>query len=220
MNVRLAGRRLAVCVVAAVALGLGACGGSLQVESDAHVADSDAQSVFDARLATDAGLRVPEKHRAVATKCDGIRSASAPVAPPTGSMALCRTDSECTQGRNGRCTGNPHDGWACTYDQCEIDSACGAFVCECEGGFRSDNDVCLAQGNCRVDAECGSQYCSPTLGDCGDYTKTVGYYCHTPKDECIDDVDCPKSDAAFVRPYCAYDHKVSHWKCSTSQCAG
>lgn len=194
---------------------LAACGGALQSDPNALAIDggkSDAPTV-----------RVPEHHRASATKCDGVRSDWVPNISDPGPPASCHTHAECTQGKNGRCSGNVHDGWRCNYDECQSDTECGKHVCECGGGFRSDNDVCLNEGNCKLDAECGTQYCSPTLGMCGDYAKTVGYYCHTPKDECVDDGDCARVDGGVSvgeRPYCAYDPKVSHWRCSAAQCEG
>jgi hypothetical protein len=165
-------------------------------------------------------------HRASALACDAVRAPGEPRTGTVGSnpLASCSSDVECTQGTNGRCSGNGHDGWQCTYDGCSEDAECGAGVCACEGGSRSDNNVCLT-GNCRVDAECGGGkgYCSPTLGSCGNYTKAVGYFCHTPQDECIDDADCEAIDAGPSRGgpgYCAYAETVGHWTCSWSHCAG
>ncbi len=172
-------------------------------------------------------IRVPAQHRAVATVCDQVRPPSS-LLPPPGSTVTpdgyisCLTDADCASaGKNGRCTGNGHDGWRCTYDGCFSDGDCSGSVCQCEGGFRSDNNVCLSQGNCRVDADCGpGGYCSPTLGDCGDYGGVVGYYCHTSTDECIDDSDCGAQPGTFGQPYCAYSPAAGRWKCSTQQCAG
>jgi hypothetical protein len=131
----------------------------------------------------------------------------------------CHSNSECTEGRNGRCDGNPHDGYRCTYDQCYADSECGGGVCACNGASRATNNVCLP-GGCRVDADCGaSGYCSPTLGSCGHYGKNVAYYCHTADDECVDDDDC-SANASGQKGYCAYEKSIGHWKCSTSECAG
>jgi hypothetical protein len=141
---------------------------------------------------------------------------------------MCHSDAECTEGENGRCGGNGHDGYRCTYDNCFADSDCSgaasgeARVCGCEGGFRSENNVCLV-GNCQLDADCGQGgYCSPSLGNCGNYAKTVGYFCHTPDDECIDDADCDALPGAgtFGAPYCAFMPTIGHWKCSNTHCVG
>lgn len=175
------------------------------------------------------GPHAPQSHRASATPCDHTRPSPDPGAPPVdagfGGFIACRSHAECTSGANGRCSGNGHDGWQCTYDACFSDSDCtgavgtGTQLCECEGGFRADNNVCLG-GNCRVDADCGpSGYCSPTLGDCGNYTGTTGYYCHTPSDECVGDTDCG-GDGGYPNPYCAFMPTIGHWRCSTSQCVG
>jgi hypothetical protein len=174
-----------------------------------------------------ASLHEPENHRASAVACDHTRSSNESGAPADqdGGFVTCHSHADCTEGENGRCSGNVHDGWQCTYDSCFADSDCPSAAsgesrsCGCEGGFRSDNNVCLS-GNCRVDADCGQGgYCSPTLGDCGNYTKTVGYYCHTNDDECNDDSDC-KVGSAYPEGYCAFTPSVGHWRCSTAQCAG
>ena len=159
-------------------------------------------------------VRAPKNHRAVATPCDDVRDVNEPNVTDSGPQVACKVNAECTAGVNGRCTGNSHDGWACTYDLCKDDAACGGGVCACEGGFRADNNVCL-KSSCRVDADCGANgFCSPSLGDCGHYTKFVTYACHTPQDECVDDEDCEKGG------YCAFQQSVGHWKCSTAECVG
>lgn len=165
--------------------------------------------------------REPLEHRAAGATCDNQR---APGVQPDGDGpgVSCQSDADCTDGDNGRCVGNSHDGWYCTYDECFADSDCGNdAVCECGGGWRSDHNVCVS-GNCRTDADCGDDgYCSPSLGDCGNYDGVVGYFCHTRKDECIDDADCGDgSDDGWGSPYCMYDSGVGHWRCSTSHCAG
>jgi hypothetical protein len=170
-------------------------------------------------------LREPEKHRASATACDHTRATNDPGAPADGdaNYVRCHSHADCTEGDNGRCSGNGHDGWQCTYDNCFADSDCSSAasgepqLCQCEGGFRSDNNVCLP-GDCRVDADCGEAgYCSPSLGPCGNYTKVAAYYCHTPDDECTDDSDCGASGASA---YCAFAPTVGRWRCSTVHCVG
>jgi hypothetical protein len=136
----------------------------------------------------------------------------------------CRKNSECTAGENGVCQGNPHDGYGCTYDTCFDDGVCGGKVCECDGKTRSGRNVCLSEGNCRVDSDCGEGgACSPSFGGCGSYTGVVGYYCHTAQDECVNDDDCvgtPPAGPLQGTPYCAYSPTAGRWGCSTSQCAG
>ncbi len=159
--------------------------------------------------------RVPLNHRAVARDCDDVRARRDPGAEDWGE---CTAHEDCQDGINGRCIGNSHDSWYCSYDQCFADAECGGKVCECEGGFRSDHNVCLRVGDCLTDADCGAGgYCSPTLGDCGDYDGTVGYFCHTPEDDCIDDADCQVDERW---EYCAYNPAAQKWSCSDAQCAG
>jgi hypothetical protein len=168
--------------------------------------------------------RVPLRHRATATACTAPRPAS--TCDPGGvPMSECANDSQCAAGTNGRCVGNPHDGCRCNYDACVNDADCamgGACECRLAGRGAAGANACIP-GNCRVDADCGPRgFCSPTLGDCGDFGGLSGYYCHTPTDECVDDADCASQDAGFLgqTPYCAYSRQVGHWRCSSQACAG
>lgn len=173
-----------------------------------------------------ATLVEPVKHRASATTCDHVRATNDPGVPATpggGSPVLCTSHADCTAGENGRCVGNGHDGWQCTYDSCFSDADCasadGPRLCQCEGGVRSDNNVCLP-GNCRVDADCGDGgYCSPSFGYCGAYSGVVGYYCHTKDDECVNDSECNPTGAT-PGGYCSFQSTVGHWKCDHTNCVG
>ncbi len=161
----------------------------------------------------------PERHRSTVSACDDARGPGATVPVDELEFAQCQTDDECTDGANGRCVGNSHDSYYCTYDECFADAECGSgAVCECGGGFRSDHNICLP-GNCATDADCGTGYCSPSQGDCGAYFGTVAYFCHTCEDECVNDTDCG-NDGDPWGSYCMYDQGVGHWRCSDSQCAG
>lgn len=166
----------------------------------------------------------PEHHRSTAATCDDIRGSADPVIPDGGFAPdpQCRAHTDCAAGVNGRCVGNTHDGWYCTYDECFADAGCGATaVCACGGGFRSDHNICLGEGNCRTDADCGAGgYCSPTLGSCGSFTGTVGYYCHTAADECTNDADCGATGEVSWGPYCAYNAAAGRWMCQDTHCAG
>lgn len=167
------------------------------------------------------GCRIPEPavHRPASLTCD-------PTRPPGdtpedwGAPHGCESDAECTEGLNGRCTGNGRDGWWCTYDTCFSDSECNGGVCHCDGGFRSGANVCKP-GNCQSDADCGAgSWCSPTLGDCGEYGGTVGWYCRTCQDECLHDSDCEGSGPWGGSGYCMFDRNVAHWVCGYQMCAG
>jgi hypothetical protein len=41
------------------------------------------------------------------------------------------------------------------------------------------------------------------------YCQGVGYYCHTSKDQCVDDSDC--QGVGF--PGCLYDPSAGYWRC-------
>jgi len=174
-------------------------------------------------------VRVPERHRPERVECDDQRSEDGPFIDeglreqfdPEGGYVSCLEHGDCTDGQNGRCVGNGHDGWYCTYDQCRADADCGGDgggACQCGGGWRSDHNVCLG-GDCQVDADCGADgFCSPTFGDCGSYSGFVEYRCHTADDECVDDADC--GGEGDWGPYCAYNPAAGRWMCADSHCAG
>ena len=163
--------------------------------------------------------RVPLNHRPAEVTCDNERAPGL-ADPDPGVPASCLADIECTEGVNGRCIGNGHDGYYCTYDECFADADCGGNVCGCGGGFRSDHNICMS-GNCAIDSDCGpGGFCSPSFSDCGNYFGVVAYFCHTPQDECIDDADCGADGGDPWGSYCMFDEGVGHWTCSNSQCAG
>jgi hypothetical protein len=152
-----------------------------------------------------------------------------------GALVMCKMDSDCSNpsmGTNGRCgPGGRIAGCQCSYDQCFADGDCAnGGVCECGRATSSGGgaavpvpgptitpvNVCKA-GNCRLDKDCGAGgYCSPSLGSCGNFFGVVGYWCHTPKDKCVDDADCAKQGGGD----CRYAPMTGAWECQTSQCAG
>jgi hypothetical protein len=163
-------------------------------------------------------VRVPEKHRAAAAACDDQRPPGD--GPGYFEGSECSNDAECSAGHNGRCE-SFRSRTACTYDECAVDADCTSTgPCACEAAFWSDANACLP-GNCRTDADCagGEGYCSPTFGDCGDYSGVIAYYCHAPDDTCIDDADCA-GNAMQGPGYCMYRPELGHWACGYGQCQG
>jgi hypothetical protein len=131
--------------------------------------------------------------------------------------ARCSTDADCADaGPGGRCiestTGGPADVCYCTYDMCTGDAACpSGQTCACHGSAYLSGGSTCTPGNCRVDADCGAGgYCSPTesTAGCGGL---AGYYCHTPKDLCVNDSDCSNTDA------CMYEASAGYWECEALQ---
>jgi hypothetical protein len=175
------------------------------------------------------------KHRGAPVACSADRPASAcssASTPDAGVTVMCGKDSDCAAGTNGRCDPTPRFiGCQCSYDQCFADSDCKTTggPCECRpqtqtasspgqiaGPAPTPTNTCKA-GNCRVDQDCGAGgYCSPSQGPCGAYAGIVGYYCHTPKDKCVDDADCQTQGGGD----CRFDEVTALWQCQSSQCAG
>lgn len=176
--------------------------------------------------------REPIVHRAVASACTSARPPYSGPGDlyPNQSYVKCRSDADCTEGTNGRCTGDPHDGWGCTYDQCTTDAECPTgTLCDCRSPWRKgsaagDGPTRCLPTDCRTDADCGvSGYCSPSFDSCGAYSGVVRWACHTAKDTCVTDADCADVDGGTsfgYAPYCAYRQEIGAWTCLASQCAG
>jgi hypothetical protein len=190
-----------------LALALVACGGTTIDQSGD--AGGDASNVK-----SDASTHAPKNHRATAIACPSGRGSEDPQYVDSGVPGDCFQDSDCTNGKNGRCT--PSMGGAftlqCSYDQCGSDGDCGGTVCVCrEDSSSTAPNVCgSTKSNCRVDADCGSGgYCSPSeSSDTFCFSASLTYFCHTSSDECIDDTDCTNGS-------CNYDTSSKHWKCGS-----
>lgn len=154
----------------------------------------------------------PVNHRPNDTQCLGA-APSGNCHPGDGGTDLCSTDSQCVDvGVNGRCIQDIRGsvGCSCTSDTCADDSACPTGqTCACHGSpYDGAGNHCV-RGNCRVDADCGpGGWCSPTvtLSSCG---QVAGYYCHTPKDQCVNDSDCGNGSPQA----CGYDTTAGYWYC-------
>jgi hypothetical protein len=211
---------LASCGGQTVGLGTPDSGG--QSEPDSSSAHDTGTVGSDGASSSDAGsggpdsaiARVPMNHRpndlaCMTTPPPGTCSGPNPT-PPGG----CAMDSDCTQGTNGRCVqpGGPLPGCECTYDTCSGDSDCPTGqTCACHDTADVNGGNECVPGNCRVDADCGlGGYCSPTVSSQGCGGNISGYYCHTPKDECVNDTDCPNSPVGGA---CTYSSSLGYWAC-------
>lgn len=166
---------------------------------------------------------VPTLHIPAGTSCRTTRPAgnepNGYTCPDAGFSGCCSSDAECTDGQNGRCTITGNGGPHCTYDECTTSNDCATGKsCGCGDVNQYSFNTCVPS-NCRTDADCGANgYCSPTLDfTCGTYGgEYTGVYCHTPKDQCMNDSDC--GNATNAR--CSYNPESSRWECATSMCAG
>jgi hypothetical protein len=184
------------------------------------------ESTFvDAGTALAGNARVPLHHRPTPACCTSER-APGPAGQPYSSEAAstCTSDSQCTSGGNGRCF--PSEGLVasggCSYDECLIDSDCGSgATCLCRSSSADNSaNVCVHGGNCVVDSDCGpGGYCSPSVGQ--SCFSPNSYFCHTAKDTCTDDLDCPSVDAGAdpcIRTPCAFDLQKQRWTCAQIIC--
>jgi hypothetical protein len=165
--------------------------------------------------------RVPANHRPAAVACPMDRPVGTCPGPDAGYGAAgreCNYDNECNDGgQNGRCEHIYDPTFTaglntcnCSYDSCFSDADCHeGGPCGCRVG-QSIANGCWA-GNCRVDADCGpGGYCSLSPGDC--LGAFYGYYCHTRKDACVNDVDCGINPNGT----CRYNSTISAWSCTTN----
>ena len=201
-------RTLAAGLIACLAMGCSsATTAPAGPSQDAAGADSK-----DAPAGGDAG-RVPAAHRAAAEPC-----------PTDTTKADCSGGcaAACTDGANGRCMQGIHT-CACRYDACVVAADCGpGKSCSCRTKVLDarGSNLCI-DSNCDVDADCGSTttgYCSPTFDTvCGPFDGVIGWYCHTPKDTCVDDAECT---AGGKIGYCAFVKAKAHWECAYAVCTG
>lgn len=165
---------------------------------------------------------VPDQHRPNNLQCtepapQGNISCSGDC--PTGSNFECTSDSDCAAtGLNGRCVnGGGPAGSYCTHDSCTVDTDCpSGETCACHGSPYTDRagSACVP-GNCRVDADCPpGGNCSPSAAStCRNATDVcLGYYCHTPKDLCINDSDCASHQFPSA---CIYSTSTGYWACAS-----
>jgi Cys-rich repeat protein len=86
-------------------------------------------------------------------------------------------------------------------------------TCACHGSTYNNGvgNTCVPS-DCRVDSDCGSGgYCSPAFdtSSCG---SLLGYYCHTGKDQCVNDSDCADGGVISV---CTFSTTAGYWMCKT-----
>lgn len=167
----------------------------------------------------DAAARVPAVHRAAATACPDPRPAT--TVPSGVPNAPCTKDADCTAGKNGRCVSLTAGNVKCSYDECALDADCGgSSVCSCREAQNALANTC-ERGNCKTDADCGGRFCSPSGFPIDVYCRTgidpgsFGFFCHTPKDTCVDDADCA-GDAAMGA--CVFDATSARWACKALLC--
>lgn len=168
---------------------------------------------------TGVGARTPMLHREAETACTAAR-------PPgfggfDDPMDKCTADADCTMGTNGRCVAAIGQPTFCSYDECASDADCGSVTaCECRLAPNYNANTCV-HGTCRVDADCGAGgYCSPSgvslFSNCLTDIEmgSIGYFCHKPDDECLDDADC----STMMNKACLFSVAAMRWRCHDIVC--
>ena len=162
----------------------------------------------------------PKRHRTLAVDCDPTRPTTG---DPQPGAPGCQSAAECT-GTNARCVFDFLQAKnVCSADECSKDTECtGTRVCACRLPPELGANRCT-NGNCRTDGDCGvagKGYCSPSadqifkncpLPEPG----SLGYFCHAPADECVDDADCGGGQPGS---YCVFSPQKSHFACITPLC--
>ena len=166
---------------------------------------------------------VPTDHRTEDVACPEERG------PGSANVVRdCTQDSDCTEGMNGRCISpnvlGPSGGSFCSYDTCFSDSDCSMNEpCRCrQSAADTAPNYCVAGSNCRIDSDCGPEgFCSPSLLDIDSSISggpaEFGYFCHTPRDRCLNHSDCDPSacgqSLACVSMACGYSLESNRWDC-------
>lgn len=218
--------------------GLRGWGGDVRIANDAGASAGGAA----AGGAGNGARRVPSTHRAAAL-CTEPRAPGSPTghANCPGIPAECVQDADCTAGTNGRCFSDTHGctNVYCSYDGCQSDSDCAVDeACACRQPAAGSAPNSCVSAECHIDTDCGpGGFCSPSLvGNqcsclsaalckpnesscspgpclCGD-SCGHGYFCHTPKDSCLDDGDCAGGSAGPST--CNYDRLEKRWTCTAA----
>lgn len=171
----------------------------------------------------------PTRSRPTAAQCATNRGTNGKLRE--WAHSACKTDADCKAGKNGRCTqvyggGRLPPTNECSYDGCFTDKDCGAgTACECghsaDATTAGEAHQCVA-AECKVDADCGAGgFCSPSYSLCSRGRDVGKYYCHTPKDECMVDSDCPPPSEKGYGPTdvkCSFSAPTRRWVCMTEQC--
>jgi hypothetical protein len=214
--------RVITLVVSMTVVAVAACSGKVGETSSAN-------SIADADAGADASTRTVFDHRPQGVTCAPTPVGAEPViwdaGLPEGTRFDCQKNEDCTAHPGGRCVytyaqeADPPPpsnnlGTRCFYDECSIDSDCPASsVCQCGSGGAATN-TCSPIGNCRVDADCASGFCSPSKDDCADFN---GYFCHTSSDQCASDDDC--DGVSGIGAKCVANTSSGVWSCEQIGCA-
>lgn len=146
-------------------------------------------------------------HRHTAVPCNKTEEFE-PCAESNPVMSTCAGDSDCGAYPPGVCSG-PDFYCSCKYP-CTHDDECGAgaiCVCNTGGSHPFYNYLGCMRAGCRSDADCDGAHCSLAFGRC---FELLGFYCHTPEDECGGDRDCIDLD---LGDRCAYSEETGRWYC-------
>lgn len=198
-------------LVPSLAIALTACGDSSSGSGGGGAGGTSAGG------STSTTPKEPKVHRASGATCPTDR----PAGVTDGTTGDCTTDADCTNGMNGRCEQRIGAPPICSYDECQSDTDCGTAACECRNPAQFLANVCV-HGNCITDADCNGDYCSPSAVTLSPFCTleipigTIGYFCHSGADECVNDDECPAGTSGLQS--CLFDADKGHWACRDVVC--
>jgi hypothetical protein len=236
---------LRASLLAAMGLGLGACGGD--VTTDAHTGASGggggsagttgtggepsatckSPTVIPARNGDPTGFEKCADgtiRRVAAVKADTAAGVTACSGSET--VVSCKADTDCTTGLHGKCgsvqtsgLGGPMTSCSCVYP-CATDDECGkGQVCVSAGVVPSDKSGSFcAPASCSTGKDCPSGECGISSFNDGCGTQ-VQLACRNEGDACRLDADCPGSSVTPPGQCALTDFPNVAWRCATQSCA-
>ncbi|MFO0665390.1 MAG: hypothetical protein U0174_15655 [Polyangiaceae bacterium] len=209
---------------------------------DTSASASPAATALVIATAKTAATNGPSPHRTSGTKATCSASSvrqntKCPIRPVPASTASspegCKSDAECTQGKDGRCvrmwgegpTGSlstdgrnanlmagpplPPPRTQCVYDTCQADGDCAPNErCSCGSGKGKERNTCIRVDQCLSDNDCPQDYLCACAG--------AGRPNMCVPGNCRSDADCAGNFKCETYCHSAADKCVAHSDCTAA----